>query len=52
MRGGPPRTAEYEKIVRAGGGRGEIYSRVRGLRDQYDDLIRSSYPNLPSLVRL
>src|SRR5215469_13702942 len=40
MRVGPTSDDELEKIIRAGGRRGEIYSRLRGLRDQYDELIR------------
>ena len=50
MRVGPTSDAEYEEIVRAGGRRGEIYSRLRALRDQYADLIRSRYPNIPRRV--
>jgi Fe-S oxidoreductase/FAD/FMN-containing dehydrogenase len=50
MRVGPTSDAEFEQIVRAGGRRGEIYSRLRALRDQYADLIRSRYPNIPRRV--
>ncbi|HEY2498078.1 MAG TPA: FAD-binding and (Fe-S)-binding domain-containing protein [Candidatus Angelobacter sp.] len=50
MRVGPASDAEYEQIVRAGGRRGEIYSRLRALRDQYSDLIRSRYPKIPRRV--
>jgi FAD/FMN-containing dehydrogenase/Fe-S oxidoreductase len=50
MRVGPTSDAELEEIVRAGGRRGEIYSRLRALRDQYADLIRSRYPNIPRRV--
>ena len=50
MRVGPTSDAEFEEIVRAGGRRGEIYSRLRALRDQYADLIRSRYPNIPRRV--
>jgi FAD/FMN-containing dehydrogenase/Fe-S oxidoreductase len=50
MRVGPTPDGEYEQIVRAGGRRGEIYSRLRALRDQYADLIRSRYPNIPRRV--
>jgi len=50
MRVGPTSDAEFEEIVRAGGRRGEIYSRLRVLRDQYADLIRSRYPNIPRRV--
>jgi FAD/FMN-containing dehydrogenase/Fe-S oxidoreductase len=50
MRVGPTTDAEYEKIVRAGGRRAEIYLRLRALRDRYGDLIRSRYPNIPRRV--
>jgi FAD/FMN-containing dehydrogenase/Fe-S oxidoreductase len=50
MRVGPTADEEFEHIVRAGGRRGEIYSRLRALRDQYADLIRSRYPNIPRRV--
>jgi FAD/FMN-containing dehydrogenase/Fe-S oxidoreductase len=50
FRVGPTTDAEYEQIVRAGGRRGEIYSRLRALRDQYSDLIRSRYPKIPRRV--
>jgi FAD/FMN-containing dehydrogenase/Fe-S oxidoreductase len=50
MRVGPTSDAELEQIVRAGGRRGEIYSRLRALRDQYADLIRTRYPNIPRRV--
>src|SRR5438309_215943 len=50
MRVGATSDAEYEEIVRAGGRRAEIYSRLRALRDQYADLIRSRYPNIPRRI--
>jgi FAD/FMN-containing dehydrogenase/Fe-S oxidoreductase len=50
FRVGPTTDAEYEQIVRAGGRRGEIYSRLRALRDQYAELIRSRYPKIPRRV--
>jgi FAD/FMN-containing dehydrogenase/Fe-S oxidoreductase len=50
MRVGPTSDAEIEQIARAGGRRAEIYSRLRALRDQYADLIRSRYPNIPRRV--
>jgi FAD/FMN-containing dehydrogenase/Fe-S oxidoreductase len=50
MRVGPTSDAEFEQIVRAGGRRAEIYSRLRALRDQYADLIRARYPNIPRRV--
>ena len=50
MRVGPTSDAEFEQIVREGGRRGEIYSRLRTLRDQYADLIHKRYPNIPRRV--
>src|SRR5581483_116862 len=41
---------ELEAIVRAGGRRGEIYRRLRQLRDHYAPLIRARYPQIPRRV--
>ena len=41
---------ELERIMREGGRRGEIYGRLRDLRDRYGDLIRDRYPNIPRRV--
>ena len=41
---------EVAAIVAQGGRRGEIYSKLRGIRDQYADLIRQKYPNIPRRV--
>jgi FAD/FMN-containing dehydrogenase/Fe-S oxidoreductase len=37
---------ELEKIIAAGGVRGEIYRKMRDLRDRYADEIRAGYPKL------
>jgi FAD/FMN-containing dehydrogenase/Fe-S oxidoreductase len=50
MRVGAASDLELEQIIRAGGRRGEIYSRLRALRDRYADLLRSRYPNIPRRV--
>lgn len=50
LRVGPTSDAELEKIIREGGRKGEIYSRLRGLRDKYADLIRKRYPKIPRRV--
>jgi FAD/FMN-containing dehydrogenase/Fe-S oxidoreductase len=42
--------ADLESIIKQGGRRGEIYSRLRDIRDQYADLIRAKYPNIPRRV--
>src|SRR5215471_18840455 len=47
---GPTSDAELEQIVQQGGRRGEIYSRLRDLRDRYAELIRARYPNIPRRV--
>lgn len=41
---------ELARIVAGGGRRGEIYRRLRGLRDTYADLIRTRYPKIPRRV--
>jgi len=42
---------ELERIIRAGGRKGEIYARLKSLRDRYADLIRQRYPkDLPRRV--
>lgn len=50
LRVGPTSDAEMEKVIREGGRKGEIYSRLRGLRDKYADLIRKRYPKIPRRV--
>ncbi|HXF10792.1 MAG TPA: FAD-binding oxidoreductase, partial [Desulfuromonadaceae bacterium] len=39
-----------DEIIRAGGRRGEIYRKLKDLRDRYADLIRKKYPNIPRRV--
>ena len=41
---------EIEQIVAAGGRRGEIYGRLRELRDRYAKLVRDRYPQIPRRV--
>jgi FAD/FMN-containing dehydrogenase/Fe-S oxidoreductase len=62
MRVGQTSDAELERIIREGRGegrgegggeggrRGEIYARLRALRDQYAGLIRQRYPKIPRRV--
>jgi FAD/FMN-containing dehydrogenase/Fe-S oxidoreductase len=50
MRVGPTLDSEIEQIVQQGGRRGEIYSRLRALRDHYPELIRRRYPKIPRRV--
>ena len=47
---GPTSPDELEAIIRAGGHRGEIYGRLKDLRDRYADQIRRRFPKLPRRV--
>jgi FAD/FMN-containing dehydrogenase/Fe-S oxidoreductase len=42
---------EFEAILRAGGRKAEVYTRLRDLRDSYADEIRRRYPNLAEVPR-
>ena len=50
MRVGRTSDEELERIVAEGGRRGEIYRRMRDLRDRYAGLIRERYPDIPRRV--
>jgi FAD/FMN-containing dehydrogenase/Fe-S oxidoreductase len=50
MRVGKTSDEELERIIRFGGPRGEIYRRLKELRDRYADLIRSRFPRIPRRV--
>jgi FAD/FMN-containing dehydrogenase/Fe-S oxidoreductase len=50
MRVGPTSDEELETIISQGGRRGEIYARLRDLRDRYADQIRARFPHIPRLV--
>jgi FAD/FMN-containing dehydrogenase len=41
---------ELERTIGGGGRKGEIYARLRDLRDRYTDLIRERYPDIPRRV--
>src|SRR5438477_6820427 len=45
MRVGQTSEEEFDTRISEGGRRGEIYAKLRALRDKYADLIRSRYPN-------
>ncbi len=47
---GPTSENELERIIQAGGRRGEIYAKLKALRDRYADLIRARYPKIPRRV--
>jgi FAD/FMN-containing dehydrogenase/Fe-S oxidoreductase len=50
MRVGPTSEEELARIIQEGGRRGEIYSRLKELRDKYADLIRQKFPDIPRRV--
>jgi FAD/FMN-containing dehydrogenase/Fe-S oxidoreductase len=50
MKVGPTSEEELERIIGEGGRKGEIYRRLRELRDRYADLIRQRYPQIPRRV--
>jgi FAD/FMN-containing dehydrogenase/Fe-S oxidoreductase len=50
MRVGPTSEEELERIVAAGGRRGEIYAKLREIRDRYGELIRQKVPQIPRNV--
>src|SRR5918911_2023689 len=41
---------ELQRIIAAGGRRGEIYRRLRDLRDRYAEQIRARFPDIPRRV--
>ncbi|HEX7051835.1 MAG TPA: FAD-linked oxidase C-terminal domain-containing protein [Longimicrobiales bacterium] len=47
---GPTSDEELDRIIGEGGRRGEIYARLRALRDRYAPLIRARYPRIPRRV--
>jgi FAD/FMN-containing dehydrogenase/Fe-S oxidoreductase len=50
MHVGKTSDSELERIIQAGGRRGEIYAKLKALRDTYGDLIRERYPKIPRRV--
>ncbi len=50
MRVGKTSDEELAQIIQAGGRRGEIYAKLKALRDKYADLIRERYPKIPRRV--
>jgi FAD/FMN-containing dehydrogenase/Fe-S oxidoreductase len=50
MHVGPTDDAELQRIIRAGGRRGEIYARMRELAERYGDEIRRRFPRIPRRV--
>jgi FAD/FMN-containing dehydrogenase/Fe-S oxidoreductase len=50
MRVGRTSDHDLENTIRQGGRRGEIYSGLKALREQYGDLVRAKFPNIPRRV--
>lgn len=50
LRVGPTSDDELQTIIFEGGRRGEIYSRLRKLRDRYAQLVKEKFPNIPRRV--
>ncbi|WP_297153021.1 FAD-binding and (Fe-S)-binding domain-containing protein [Thermogemmatispora sp.] len=50
LRVGATSEEELAQIIAAGGRRGEIYARLKALRDRYANLIRQRYPAIPRRV--
>ncbi|MCA1731466.1 MAG: FAD-binding protein, partial [Actinobacteria bacterium] len=41
---------EFEQIIGEGGRKGEIYQKLKDLRDRYADMVRERYPDIPRRV--
>ncbi|MCU1272065.1 MAG: FAD-binding oxidoreductase [Acidobacteriaceae bacterium] len=50
LRVGQTSNSDLDSIIREGGSRGEIYSGLKAIRDQYGDLVRQKFPNIPRRV--
>jgi len=50
MQVGKTEETEIDRIIRHGGRRGQIYERLRAIRDRYAGLIRARYPAIPRRV--
>lgn len=50
MKVGPTSGPALQQIIDEGGRRGEIYRKLRDLRDKYADLIREKFPRIPRRV--
>jgi FAD/FMN-containing dehydrogenase len=46
LRVGPTSEDELERIIQAGGPRGELYGKLRDFRDRYADEVRTRFPKL------
>ena len=50
MRVGATLPDELERVIAAGGRRGEIYAGLKAIRDRYADLVRARFPKIPRRV--
>ncbi|HEX3934876.1 MAG TPA: FAD-linked oxidase C-terminal domain-containing protein, partial [Puia sp.] len=50
MEVGPTSEEQLEKYIQEGGRKGEIYQKLKTIRDKYADLIREKYPKIPRRV--
>jgi FAD/FMN-containing dehydrogenase/Fe-S oxidoreductase len=50
MKVGATSPGELDRIIREGGRRGEIYSKLKTIADTYGDLVRQRYPDIPRRV--
>jgi FAD/FMN-containing dehydrogenase/Fe-S oxidoreductase len=50
LRVGKTDDAKLEESIRAGGRRGEIYAKLKKLRDEYGDQVRERFPKIPRRV--
>ncbi|HKU68127.1 MAG TPA: FAD-linked oxidase C-terminal domain-containing protein [Candidatus Baltobacteraceae bacterium] len=50
MRVGATSPAQLEDIIRAGGRKGEIYAKLKQIRDTYQGLVRDRFPDIPRRV--
>ncbi len=50
MRVGQTSDSDFQTIISAGGRPGEIYAGLKAIRDEYGDLVRQKYPNIPRRV--
>jgi FAD/FMN-containing dehydrogenase/Fe-S oxidoreductase len=50
LRVGATSEKDCDEFVRGGGRRGEIYERLRALRDTHEDVLRSGMPHIPRRV--
>src|SRR5437660_660984 len=47
---GPTRDDDLNRFIQEGGRRGEIFAKLKAIRDKYADLIRSRFPKIPRRV--